>query len=115
MKDLLDHGRTELLVEWLRAIAAQHAGTQSSLAEEICQQADYFETNTHRMQYPEFREQGFFVGSGVLEAGCKAIVGVRLKQSGMFWTVRGANAIIALRCCRFNQRFEDFWAETRAA
>ena len=44
-----------------------------------------------------------------------AIVGVRLKQSGMFWTVRGANAIIALRCCRFNQRFEDFWAETRAA
>jgi hypothetical protein len=67
------------------------------------------------MQYPEFRGKGFFVGSGVIEAGCKSIVGVRLKQSGMFWTVRGANAIIALRCCRFNQRFEDFWAETRAA
>jgi hypothetical protein len=75
-----DHGRTELLVEWLREIAAQHAGTQSSLAEEISQQADYFETNTHRMQYPEFREQGFFVGSGVIEAGCKAIVGVRLSN-----------------------------------
>jgi hypothetical protein len=67
------------------------------------------------MRYPEFREKGFFVGSGVIEAGCKSIVGVRLKQSGMFWTVRGANAIIALRCCRFNQRFEDFWAENRAA
>ena len=75
----------------------------------------YFETNTHRMRYPEFRNQGLFVGSGVIEAGCKSIVGVRFKQSGMFWTVRGANAIIALRCCRFNQRFEDFWAETRAA
>jgi hypothetical protein len=98
LKDLLDHGRTELLVEWLREIAA-----------------DYFETNTNRMRYPEFREKGFFVGSGVIEAGCKSIVGVRLKQSGMFWTVRGANAIIALRCCRFNQRFEDFWAENRAA
>jgi hypothetical protein len=115
MKDLLDHGRTELLVEWLREIAAEHAGTQPGLAEEIAKQADYFAANTPRMQYPEFREKGFFVGSGVIEAGCKSIVGVRLKQSGMFWTVRGANAVIALRCCRFNQRFEDFWAETRAA
>jgi hypothetical protein len=115
MKDLLDHGRTELLVDWLRETAGEHARTQPDLAEEINKQADYFETNTHRMQYPEFRQQGFFVGSGVIEAGCKAIVGVRLKQSGMFWTVRGANAIIALRCCRFNHRFEDFWAETRAA
>lgn len=115
MKDLLDHGRTELLVAWLREIAADQAGTQPGLAEEMSKQADYFETNTHRMQYPKFREEGFFVGSGVIEAGCKSIVGVRLKQSGMFWTVRGANAIIALRCCRFNQRFEDFWADSRAA
>ena len=115
MKDLLDHGRIELLAEWLREIAAQHARTQPSLAEEIRKQADYFETNVERMRYPEFRQRGFFVGSGVIEAGCKSIVGVRLKQSGMFWTIRGANAIIALRCCRFNQRFEDFWAETRAA
>jgi hypothetical protein len=89
MKDLLDHGRTEILVEWLREIAAAHAGTQPGLTEEIGKQADYFETNTRRMQYPAYREQGFFVGSGVIEAGCKSIVGVRLKQSGMFWTVRG--------------------------
>jgi hypothetical protein len=41
-----------------------------------------------------------FVGSGVIEAGCKTVIGSRLKQSGMFWTVRGANAIVALRCCR---------------
>ena len=76
----------------------QHAGTPPGLAEELRKQADYFETNTHRIRYPAFREQGLFVGSGVIEAGCKAIVGVRLKQSGMFWTLRGANAIIALRC-----------------
>ena len=48
--------------------------------------------------YPEFRARGLFVGSGVIEAGCKAIIGYRLKASGMFWTVRGANNIIALRC-----------------
>ncbi len=115
MKDLLDHGRTELLVEWLREIAAGHAGTQAGLAEEIGNQADYFQTNMDRMRYPAFREQGFFVGSGVIEAGCKSIVGVRLKQSGMFWTARGANAIIALRCCRHNGRFEDYWEQPHAA
>jgi hypothetical protein len=67
------------------------------------------------MRYPEFREQGLFVGSGVIEAGCKSITGVRLKQSGMFWTIRGANAIIALRCCRHNGTFEDYWETSRAA
>jgi hypothetical protein len=50
----------------------------------------------------------------VIEAGCKTAIGSRLKQSGMFWTVRGANAIIALRCCHFNGRFEDYW-ETAGA
>ena len=114
MKDLLDHGRTDLLVEWLREIAAEYMAAQPGLAEQIASQADYFEANAHRMRYPEFREQGLFVGSGVIEAGCKSIAGVRLKQSGMFWTVRGANAIIALRCCRFNGRFEDFWEDSRA-
>ncbi len=37
----------------------------------------------------------------------------QLKQSGMFWTVRGANAIIALRCCRLSGRFEDYWEARR--
>jgi hypothetical protein len=52
------------------------------------------------MRYPQFRQQGLFVGSGVVEAACKTVIAARLKRSGMFWTVRGANAIIALRCCR---------------
>ncbi|PYV72342.1 MAG: ISKra4 family transposase, partial [Acidobacteria bacterium] len=50
---------------------------------------------------------------GVIEAGCKTVLG-RLKQSGMFWTVRGANAIIALRCCQLSGKFEDYW-EARTA
>jgi hypothetical protein len=63
------------------------------------------------MRYQVFRTQGLFVGSGVIEAGCKTVIGARLKCSGMFWTVRGANAIIALRCCRLSCRFEDYWAD----
>ena len=52
------------------------------------------------MRYHWFRSRGLFVGSGVVEAGCKTVIGQRLKQSGMHWTVNGADAIIALRCAR---------------
>ena len=114
MKDLLDDGDIEPLVTRLREIAAAHADA-AGLAEEVLKEAEYFATNASRMRYPEFRKKGFFVGSGVIEAGCKSVIGSRLKRSGMFWTVRGANAIIALRCCRFNGRFEDFWEQDRVA
>jgi hypothetical protein len=67
------------------------------------------------MRYPKFRKQGLFIGSGVIEAGCRTVIGSRLKQSGMFWTARGANAIIALRCNRLSGKFEDYWASRSAA
>jgi hypothetical protein len=51
----------------------------------------------------------------VIEAGCKTVIGSRLKQSGIFWTVQGANANVALRCCHLNGRFEDYWEARRAA
>lgn len=69
----------------------------------------YFETNRDRMRYPEFRKQELCVSSGVVEAGCKVAIGARLKRAGMHWTVDGANAIIALHCCRLSGRFEAFW------
>ncbi len=52
---------------------------------------------------------------GTPGGGCKTVIGSRLKQSGMFWTVRGANAIIALRCTRLSGKFEDYWASRSAA
>ena len=77
--------------------------------EDVRQCADYVERNRERMQYADFRAQGLTVGSGVVEAGCKTTIGARLKRAGMHWTVDGANAIIALRCCYLSGRFEDFW------
>jgi len=115
MQDLLDEGDIEPLVVRLREIAAEHADTHPGLVGEILKEAEYFATNASRMRYPQYREKGLFVGSGVVEAGCKSVIGSRLKRSGMFWTVRGANAIIALRCCRINGRFEDYWEQDRAA
>ncbi len=110
-KRLLDKGKIEKLVGALRAIHA----VNPPMAEKIRTEADYFERNAERMRYPKFRRQHLFVGSGVIEAGCKTVIGSRLKQSGMFWTVRGANAILALRCCHLNDRFEDYWEERREA
>ena len=110
-KRLLDKGKIEKLVD---AIACLHS-SNPEVAEKIRLEADYFSRNQERMRYPKFRAQHLFVGSGVIEAGCKAVIGSRLKRSGMFWTVRGANAILALRCCHLNGRFEDYWVGRRAA
>jgi hypothetical protein len=115
IKELLDAGNIESVVARLREIAHEHEDAHPDLTAEILKEAEYFQTNARRMRYPEFRQQGLFVGSGVIQAGCKSVVGSRLKQSGMFWTVRGANAVIALRCCRINGRFEDYWERDRAA
>lgn len=110
-KRLLDKGKIEKLVAAIRSIRSSNP----DVAEKIRTEADYFERNTERMRYPKFRTQHLFVGSGVIEAGCKTVIGSRLKQSGMFWTVRGANAILALRCCHLNGRFEDYWEARPAA
>jgi hypothetical protein len=110
-KRLLDKGKIEKLVGALRAIQSNN----SEVAEKIRTEADYFERNAERMRYPRFRRQHLFVGSGVIEAGCKTVVASRLKRSGMFWTVRGANAILTLRCSLLSARFEDYWEDRRPA
>jgi hypothetical protein len=110
-EQLLDEGNIEPLVLSLRSIQSASVELQKKLRTE----ADYFERNAERMRYPKFRSQHLFVGSGVIEAGCRAVIGARLKKSGMFWTVRGANSIIALRRCYLNGRFEDYWEARRAA
>jgi hypothetical protein len=110
-KRWLDKGKIDQLVASLRSINSTHAEVIDKLRTE----ADYFARNAARMRYPNFRRQHLFVGSGVIEAGCKTVIGSRLKQSGMFWTVRGANAIIALRCCHLNNRFESYWEARHAA
>jgi hypothetical protein len=101
----LDEGRWRSLT---RALARQ-----SSRSPEARTCLQYLERNRDRMRYPEFHAQHLCTSTGVLEAGCKVVIGSRLKRSGMHWTVRGSNAIIALRCCKLSGRFEDFW-ERRA-
>ena len=89
----LDYGYTDGIEAAVRQYPLE--GTKK---DEVEKELGYFLNNAPRMRYHWFRQCGLFVGSGVVEAGCKSIVGQRLKQSGMHWTTSGADAIIALRC-----------------
>jgi len=108
---LLDQGRIEHLVKRLRNILSEN----EEVVQDLSSEAEYFERNASRIRYPEFRKLGLFVGSGVVEAGCKTVIGSRLKCSGMFWTVDGANVIIALRRSLLNGRFENYWEPAHPA
>jgi hypothetical protein len=71
----------------------------------------YFETNAPRMRYKHFRSCGLFVGSGAVEAGCKAVIGQRLKLSGMHWSQPGATGILTLRCQQASGRWDEIWQQ----
>ena len=77
--------------------------------------SEYIHKNRNRMRYGEFHAAGLCTSTAVVESGCKRAIGLRLKEGGMFWTVHGADAIIALRCSRLSGRFEDFWERRSSA
>ena len=104
--DELDAGQLDAVLTALRAHPHDDAARRC---------ADYVERNRHRMQYPACRAAGLCTSTGVVEAGCKVAIGTRLKRTGMHWTVAGADAIIALRCCLLSGRYEDFWERRSAA
>ncbi len=105
--DELDRGKIDAI------LAALHAHAQANDEARKC--FDYVTRNRDRMRYPEFHAQGLCTSTGVVEAGCRVTVGTRLKRAGMHWTADGADAIIALRCCKLSGRFEDFWERRSAA
>ena len=105
----LDDGDVERIVHEARRKLPRNRDARKKVKAEIA----FLEKHKEQMRYGSYRKQGLFVGSGVIEAGCKTLIGQRLKQSGMEWSSRGANAIIALRCLMKSGRLEDYW-ESRA-
>ena len=95
-------------VEKLIAQARQECHRKAN-AQAVEETLGYFVNNVERMQYGTFRRQGFFIGSGVIEAGCKTVIGSRCKQSGMFWGEPGAENILAFRCIHASHRLHEFW------
>jgi len=109
--DWLEKGTVEQIIKTASELLPKEETSRKSATAEI----EYFKTNAERMRYADFRTRGLFVGSGVVEAGCKNIIAARMKKSGAKWSVRGANNIIALRCTLASSRFEDYWAERASA
>jgi len=106
-RDQLEAGELDNIIGKLDAFK------KSSKEARQCQ--EYLKTNRNRLNYPQFRKLGLTTSSGIVESGCKHVIGARVKQSGMHWTVRGANAIIALRCYKLSARFEPFMDNRKRA
>ena len=104
-KDLLDAGKVEVLCQAAREIMPR-SGARRILA---TKQIRYFAKNSTRMRYADYRAQGLFVGSGVVEAGCRSVVGLRCKKPGMFWSRCGAHAILQTRCSLLSRRYDADW------
>ena len=102
-KRLLRNGVENLIQE-----TRQEAATLGR-SEAVEEKLGYLVNNVERMQYGTFRKQGLFIGSGVIEAGCKTVIGARCKQSGMFWGEAGAENVLALRCIHASRRLDQFW------
>jgi len=106
-RDELEAGKLEAIIEKLKAF------TKTSKEARQCR--EYLITNKSRLNYPRFRKLGLCTSSGIVESGCKHVIAARVKQSGMHWTVRGANAIIALRCSKLSGRYDAFMDQRRSA
>jgi hypothetical protein len=104
-KRLLKDKVKSLIKETRQACAGQPQ------AQAVAEALGYFERNVARMQYGTFRARGYFIGSGVVEAGCKTVIGARCKQSGMFWSKPGAENVLALRCIHNSRRLDQFWKD----
>lgn len=88
--------------------------TRSLDTEKAHKEIAYLENNLERMTYGTFRKAGYFIGSGVVEAGCKTVIGKRMKCSGMFWSEEGGQGMLQLRCAFLSERLDAFWQDRAA-
>jgi len=103
----LKHGKVDRLIETAQALAA--AEGQAARAKAWKKALGYFTDNRTRMRYDEYLAKGWFIGSGVVESACKTVVGRRFKQPGMFWSKKGADALLPFRIALMSGRYDELW------
>jgi hypothetical protein len=106
--DWLWDGWTKKLLDDLKKQRKRHRGRKRQAIEKLYH---YVLVNEQQMRYDVFRASGYDIGSGVVEAACKNVVGKRLKQSGMIWSRAGSSATLALRITWLNKRWEQLWSQ----
>jgi hypothetical protein len=102
-----------LLAETLKLLATHPEWSEDKRAA-IQAQIHYLQSHATRTEYGRYRREGLFIGSGIIEAGCKTVIGRRLKQSGMFWSKPGAENILSLRCLVLGPHFDTAWKQLKA-
>ena len=102
-------------IETIITQARSYASKMTCEEELVNNKINYFENNKHRMKYGTYKTMGYFYGSGVIEAGCKTVVGKRAKQSGMFWSTPGVENVLAIRTALYSNRFDNYWDQRNAA
>ena len=90
-----------------RQMAKKRKLTRDALAK-LEEHLGYFENNRQRMCYDEYLEQGYPIGSGVVEGACRNLVKDRMERTGMRWCVAGAQAILDLRAVYLNDDWNTF-------
>lgn len=109
-KLLLKNGVKEVIA----AVAAWEPADKEG-ADRKRETENYLRGQAQRMQYQSYQEQGFHLGSGVAEAGCKQVVQARMKGAGMRWSAGGAEAMLHLRAAVCSSDCIDFRAAARRA
>lgn len=84
-------GPASVLVE-MRTLEGEHPE-----CEEIIKKCSYLEKRETRMQYPLYQQQGWSIGSGIVESGNKVVMQARMKGAGMHWETVHVNPLLALR------------------
>jgi len=105
---LLWDGLTRKLLDALKEQGKKHRGRKREAIDTLYR---YISVNEEQMQYDVFRAHEYDIGSGMVESGCKHVVGKRLKQSGMIWSRAGSSATLALRVCWLNERWYELWRQ----
>lgn len=108
-KDQMERDEVQSVIDAIKKRVEQQGELSAQSLEKIQEKIGYLEKNKDKMLYGSFRQQGLFYGSGVVEAGCRAVIGKRLKQSGMFWSKSGAENVLALRCALIGNRWDECW------
>jgi hypothetical protein len=106
METPLYQGHALRIAEQLKALAQTHRRVAKGLRKE----AGYFEHNQRRMQYLETREDGFPIGSGMVESGIKQFR-ARFTGPGMRWSRPGAERLLPVRAAILSKRFDQVWAD----
>lgn len=90
--------------------AARYRRSITKKNPEIEAEIKYLQHNRKRLNYFQLRQNNLPIGSGVVEAACKNLIGARMKKSGMRWTIDGGQTVLTLRSLILSNRWEEFWA-----